>query len=294
MRITPDESIGLWVPQGVYRKIRQKLGELVKRLQAVRSATRLSAAPGEAAAKPYFVRAYVEHTKRLLESWGSREGALQAAVGSATPEDYEMIGKLEKALLIYAGLRPDDTLVDIGCGSGRLAVQLSGWLEGHYLGTDVVQALLDHATHASASPDWRFERVSGLTVPTGSDSVDMACAFSVFTHLRHEESYVYMRDIHRVLKPGGRLVFTFLEFAVPALWAVMEGNIASIGKEAVLNQFMSLDAVEAFAQHLGFELVEVHRSEDPFFPVMDQSAAGNLRNEFHSLGQSVAIYRKPG
>jgi len=27
---------------------------------------------------------------------------------------------------------------------------------------------------------------------------------------------------------------------------------------------------------------------------MDQSAAGNLRNEFHSLGQSVAIYRKPG
>ncbi len=253
-------------------------------------------------AEPHFVRAYAEHTRRLLESWGSPEGALQAAVGSATPEEFEMVGRMEKLLLFYAGLQRDDFLVDIGCGSGRLAVQLANWLRGPYLGTDVVQTLLDRAADTCNRPEWRFERVSGLTVPADAESVDMACAFSVFTHLRHEESFVYLKDVYRVLKPGARLVFSFLEFQVPELWPVLEGNVASIGKEAVLNQFMSVDAVEVFARHVGFELVEVHRGDEPFIPFTNPtnptSPTGRSRGsdgeiELRSFGQSVAIYRKP-
>jgi len=250
-----------------------------------------SAGRSEGGREPHFVSAYAAQTRRLLESWDSREGALQAAIGSASPEDYETVGRLEKSLLVYAGLRPEDFLLDVGCGSGRLAVHLAGWLEGPYLGTDVVQTLLDHAAQACNRPDWRFERVSGLTVPADSDSVDMACAFSVFTHLHHEESFVYMRDIHRVLKPGSRLVFSFLEFRVPSHWRVLEADIESIGQDAVLNQFMSIDAVEVFAQHLDFELIEVHRGDEPFIP--DDSVGSDVDGELRSIGQSVAIYRKP-
>jgi ubiquinone/menaquinone biosynthesis C-methylase UbiE len=56
-------------------------------------------------------------------------------------------------LLVYAGLQPDHSLVDIGCGSGRLAVQLADWLRGPYLGTDVVQSLLDQAAQTCSRPD---------------------------------------------------------------------------------------------------------------------------------------------
>jgi ubiquinone/menaquinone biosynthesis C-methylase UbiE len=243
--------------------------------------------------EPHYVREYAEHTRRLLESWESPEGALQAAVGSATPEEYEMVGRMERLLLMYAGLRPGDSLVDVGCGSGRLAVQLADWLQGPYLGTDVVQSLLDQAARSCDRPDWRFERVYGLTVPAASESVDMACAFSVFTHLRHEESYVYMMDIHRVLKPGARFVFSFLDYRVPELWHVMDGNVQSIGREAVLNQFMSIDAVEVFAQHLGFELMEVHQGDERFIPLTDPSGRSESDTERRSFGQSVALYRKP-
>lgn len=98
------------------------------------------------------------------------ESALHAAVGSATRDEHELVGRLEMHLLVCAGLQPDDSLVDIGCGSGRLAVQLADWLRGPYLGTDVVQSLLDQAAQTCRRPDWRFERVRGLTVPAGRPS----------------------------------------------------------------------------------------------------------------------------
>lgn len=269
----------------------------LKTLILTRHAQSGESAPDARFSQPHYVRTYTKHMNELLESWGSREGALQAAVGSVTPEDYEAVGRVEKAVLLYAGLRPDDFLLDVGCGSGRLAVQLSEWLKGPYLGTDVVPALLDHATRVCGRKDWRFEKVASLTVPAASDSVDMACAFSVFTHLRHEESYVYMQDIYRVLKPGGRLVFSYLEFRVPGHWNVMEGNIESIGQDNVLNQFMSHDLVEAFAQHLGFQLIECHSGDDPFIPrvdpLPDDDADPSGISALGGAGQSVAIYSKP-
>ena len=42
----------------------------------------------------------------------------------------------------------------------------------------------------------------------------MILAFSVFTHLLHEESFIYLEDFKRVLKPGGSVVFSFLEVLV--------------------------------------------------------------------------------
>ena len=140
--------------------------------------------PGGEPSAPRYEREDAEHTRRLLESSEAAEGALRAAVGSPTAEEYEfMVCRLEMRLLVYAGPRPGDPLVDVRCGSGRLAVQLANWSRGPVLGTDVVRSLLDQAAQTCSRPDWRFERVSGLTVPAGSESVDMACAFSVFTHL---------------------------------------------------------------------------------------------------------------
>ena len=58
-----------------------------------------------------------------------------------------------------------------------------------------------------------------LYIPAPDACADMVCAFSVFTHLLHTETYLYLEDIRRVLRPGGRLVFSFLEFANPAALA---------------------------------------------------------------------------
>ncbi len=241
-----------------------------------------------------FVRSYEGHTAQLVETEEDQEAALDRSTGSVSSEEFSVIGELQRDLLLAYGLEEDSFVVEIGCGSGRLAVQLAGWLRGTYVGTDVVQALVDRAAAVADGPHMRFERVAGLTVPVDDGTADLVCAFSVFTHLLHEESYAYLQDCRRVLKQGGRVVFSFLEYRVPSHWAVMEANLRSLGRHEVLNQFVSVDAVEAWAAHLGFEVANVFRGDRPYIPLTRPVLLnGHLYRHLGTFGQSAAVLVKP-
>src|SRR5262245_48005321 len=80
---------------------------------------------------PHFVTDYESYVDMLLVKY-SRDEAMSRAVGG----DYEETGWRERAILEYAGLRAGMTLVDVGCGSGRLASALAD-MPLDYLGTDV-------------------------------------------------------------------------------------------------------------------------------------------------------------
>lgn len=212
---------------------------------------------------------------------------MEAAVGG----DFERLGILERELLVSEGLKADSFLVDVGCGSGRLAVQLVDVLQGRYLGTDVVPDLLDHARRIVRRPDWRFELVRSLEIPTADGEADMVCFFSVFTHLLHEESYRLLEEARRVVKPTGKVVFSFLDFSVDAHWPVFEANLRSIGTQTILNQFIDPAAIPVWARHLGMEVAAVYRADVPSIPLSASATtaldlpAGSLG----TVGQSVAV-----
>lgn len=104
------------------------------------------------------------------------------------------------------------TVLDMGCGSGRLPAALgTGGIKVEYVGVDIVQSLLDYA--ATRSPGhYRFVLHRELSTPLPDASVDIACVFSVFTHLLHQESFIYLQELRRVTRPGGLVLFSFLEF----------------------------------------------------------------------------------
>jgi hypothetical protein len=79
------------------------------------------------------IHTYAEKMKGLVAAHGS-ERAMELVVGG----DYQAQGNLEKSLLLALGLRPTDCVVDIGCGSGRLAFALREGLSGKYVGTDIL------------------------------------------------------------------------------------------------------------------------------------------------------------
>ena len=238
-----------------------------------------------------FLRSYPMHVARLQAAIVG-DAALEAAVGG----DFITVGKIELSLLRSIGLSEGHFLVDVGCGSGRLAFQLTSIKNLIYLGTDVVPALLAHAKQLTQQPQWRFELTDGVRIPCASESADYVCFFSVFTHLRHEETYKYLEEAKRVLKPGGRVVFSVLEFLIFSHWAVFQNSLKNSGPDDCISQFMDRHAIRLFAHHLGLNIDFVADGDKPHIPVEDELlrwSNGGFTAGLGALGQSVAVLSKP-
>lgn len=125
-------------------------------------------------------------------------------------------------------LVPDDDVLDIGCGSGRMAVPLTNYLSPHsrYEGFDVIAAGVNwcQSNISRRFPNFHFQTIDAFSErynPTGSTagqayrfpyddgSFDFVLVTSVFTHLLPEVMHNYIAEVGRVLRPGGRLFATF-------------------------------------------------------------------------------------
>ena len=221
---------------------------------------------------------YNEHFQKLQKEVG-RESAGEKAVGGK----FDQYGKIELELLNQYGLHTQDCIVDVGCGSGRLTKQLALQHEGKYIGTDVVQDLIDHAKSYCRSKDWKLLKVDELNIPIESETADFVCFFSVFTHLLHEQSYLYLKEARRVLKKRGTIIFSFLEFAVPAHWSIFEGNL-SVYEKNHLNMFIDRDAIKAWARYLDLKIEDIVGG--------NQKQIKKPIQGLSSLGQSVAVLTK--
>lgn len=225
----------------------------------------------------HFVEDYEQYVDHLIANYPLDE-AMSHAVGG----NYEQIGAILAEILVQNGLRAGMSLVDLGCGSGRAGKAISKRVEIDYLGVDIVQRMLDYAVTVTPG-HYRYKCHQQLSIPAETASADMICAFSLFTHLLHEESYIYLEDARRVLKPGGRLVMSFLEFAAPSNWAAFEQTIDAKRKaiRQHLNMFIERNAIDTWCAHLGFERLEFVDGAEP-------------RWLGAALGQSVAVLCRKG
>jgi SAM-dependent methyltransferase len=174
------------------------------------------------------------------------------AAATAVGGHFEEFGVIMRDILAEAGLRGNDYLIDVGCGSGRLAHMLT---VERYLGIDVVPELLRHARSICPNPAWRFELVDDIVIPESDGAADMACFFSVFTHLLHEDSFRYLRQARRTLRAGGKAVFSFLEFRSEH-WHIFDAMVRDLdeNRERPHNQFMDRDAIRMWARNAGFSV----------------------------------------
>lgn len=136
---------------------------------------------------------------------------------------------LVDALVEVAGLTPSARVLDVGCGFGRLAAGLTGYLDagGSYDGFDIVpEAVTWCATNISAPHgNIRFRRADiynkeynprGRTkavdyrFPFGDETFDVVVLVSIFTHMLPPEVDNYIGEIAQVLKPKGRCFATYL------------------------------------------------------------------------------------
>ncbi|MGA8258766.1 MAG: class I SAM-dependent methyltransferase [Arenicellales bacterium] len=133
---------------------------------------------------------------------------------------------LVPALIDVGGLRRNDSVLDLGCGTGAFAEALLGHLgeTARFEGLDVMPKAVDTARKRIARPNFNFhladvcnsrynpggrERAETYRFPFPDASFDFVCALSLFTHMELAAVEQYLRETARVLKKGGRCFFTY-------------------------------------------------------------------------------------
>lgn len=219
----------------------------------------------------------------------NRHDAMAQSVGG----NFQHFGVFQRDLLLQHGLAENAVLLDIGCGSGRLANALRHFQALRYIGLDVVPELLAYAQEICGRNDWQFMKQEGFKLPFADNSIDMVTAFSVFTHLLHEESFAYLAEVSRVLKPGGKMIFSFLDFAIPEHWAVFVANVLQIHDH--LNQFIDPGAIVVWCQRLNLQIEGVFAGNQPHIALREPAADENgiVYQGLVALGQSVCVIQKP-
>lgn len=104
---------------------------------------------------------------------------------------WDETARAQIALLQDEGLRPEDRLLDIGCGCLRLGHKAAAYLApGNYWGTDASLALMRRGYEVELTDETRARLPPGNLIedpdfafPGVPEDIDLALAFAVFTHL---------------------------------------------------------------------------------------------------------------
>jgi ubiquinone/menaquinone biosynthesis C-methylase UbiE len=157
--------------------------------------------------------------------------------------DFKEIGEqLLHEIIDLGRLKPNDHVLDIGCGVGRVAIPLTKYLSkiGSYEGFDITPASINWCQKniTPKYPNFNFQlidiynkaynptgkyRASQLKFPYKDNSFDFIILISVFTNMLPEDIENYMSEIARVLKNNGRCFITLFLLNPESLYMINNG-----------------------------------------------------------------------
>jgi ubiquinone/menaquinone biosynthesis C-methylase UbiE len=167
----------------------------------------------------------------------------------------------------FSNPRPGEVCVDLGSGKGgdvfRLAVAVTG--SGYVVGIDYSVGMLE-AARAQAPANVRFVRARFDALPLEDDYADLLISNCAINHASDKPAV--WREVHRILKPGGRFVVSDIYAlrqiphryrndprAVAECWAGAETRAAYIGmvQGAGFTDLRVLEESEPYKRH-GFDI----------------------------------------
>lgn len=167
-------------------------------------------------------------------------------------------GREREALIERAEIRSGQRVLDLGCGTGTLVAELGRGQQGiDVVGVDpdAKALLIAHRKAAQLGAVVSLDRGFADALPYPDASFDRVLSSFVFHHLEPSDRAAALREVARVLKPGGRL--HLLDFAAPDPadgWQLMRvfhrhDRLRDNTDAAVLEVFRRAGLVDAHAEY---------------------------------------------
>jgi len=121
--------------------------------------------------------------------------------------------------MLSGHLRPGMAILEIGCGTGYFTRELTQ-RGADIVAIDVSPDLLEIAKAKYSAPNVRYEIQNACALTYADAMFDSVVGSSILHHLEIEEA---LREIYRVLKPGGTIYFTEPNMLNPQI--AMQKNI---------------------------------------------------------------------
>jgi ubiquinone/menaquinone biosynthesis C-methylase UbiE len=195
----------------------------------------------------------------------TRSDAMYAVAGYANEAEWERSGRsTADDIAAETGLASTDTVLDIGCGAGRVGVHVAPRVR-KWIGADVSREMLAHTRAAlGRAANTELIHLTGDGLPASLDgTVDVVYCTTVFMHLEEWDRYRYIQGAFRVLKPGGRLYVDSFSLLSPDGWALFEAMAAFPPAERPphISKASTPQELQTFVEKAGFEAIRVRSGQ---------------------------------
>ncbi len=154
--------------------------------------------------------------KQSVEYWNtiaaSSDADARDAVlcGFRSERAFDEAGREDTMHLILPFVSETDTVLDVGCGLGRLLKWAAASCR-RAIGVDVSKEMLNKARRRLIGlPNVHLKRLPlTLRIPVSDRSINFAYFYHVSEHLEREDTFKILREIRRCLHPTGRALVQF-------------------------------------------------------------------------------------
>ncbi|MBE7557705.1 class I SAM-dependent methyltransferase [bacterium] len=141
------------------------------------------------------------------------------------PDQFALCKGLAESMARCIAAGPDKDVLEVGGGMGAMAVHIAPLCKS-FTAADISATMIEHQKRALAHlSNVRYCVLARCDLsPFPDASLDGVLFEAVLMHMDKEDSFRYMEETKRVLRPGGRAYFQFHNLMHPDGWAIFEAT----------------------------------------------------------------------